>query len=502
MELPNTAEIARAAERLGFALDAAALDGLARGVRDLVGAVRVLDGHGDQLPRTAVARTPGYRPDRTEDPLHAWYRKTEIAGARGGPLAGRSFAVKDNICVAGVAMMNGASSFEGYVPEVDATVVARLLEAGAVLKGKAHCEYLCFSGDSHTNATGPTENPRRPGYSAGGSSSGSAALVAAGDVDFALGCDQGGSIRMPAHFCGVYGLKPTWGLVPYTGIIGVDATIDHVGPLSTTVEASAAVLEVIAGEDGLDPRQRHAVLPPYRQALAAASLSGVRVGVLVEGFGHPGGDAEVDKTVRAALEAMRLGGASVEEVSVPMHRLGGAIWSAIVLEGGLETMMLGNAMGTGWKGLYLDSLARYQSLWRTNPGELPAHIRVAMLAGELLHREYNGRYYHKAQNLSRQLAAAYDAALGSFHVLAMPTVPFVARPHPSSDDAAGEAHLETSQTVNCAPFDCTGHPAMSLPCGLVDGLPVGLMLVAAQFGEPTLFRIAGAFEAQTPWTER
>ena len=143
--------------------------------------------------------------------------------------AGKTIVLKDNISLAGVPMMNGASTLEGYIPDIDATIVTRILDAGGTIVGKAHCEYFCLSGGSHTNATGPCHHPHKMGYSAGGSSSGSGALVASGEVDMAMGGDQGGSIRMPAAYCGCYGLKPTHGLVPYTGVMPIETTIDQIG---------------------------------------------------------------------------------------------------------------------------------------------------------------------------------------------------------------------------------------------------------------------------------
>src|SRR5689334_301105 len=169
------------------------------------------------LPAVKYPRTPGYFPEGEDNPNNAWYVKTTIKGAPGGKLAGKTVAVKDNVCVAGLPMMNGASTLEGYVPDLDATVVERTLDAGATILGKAHCEYFCYSGSSHTNAIATTRNPNNPDYTTGGSSSGCAALVASGAVDLAIGSDQGGSIREPAAFCGIYGMKPSWGLVPYTG---------------------------------------------------------------------------------------------------------------------------------------------------------------------------------------------------------------------------------------------------------------------------------------------
>ena len=158
--------------------------------------------------------------------------------------------------MAGVPMMNGSAIVEGFVPRRDATVVTRLLAAGATIAGKAVCEELCFDGGSHTSRTGPVRNPWDRSKSTGGSSSGSAALVAAGDVDMALGGDQAGSVRIPASFCGIVGHKPTHGLVPYTGAFPIENTIDHVGPITRTVRDAALMLGVLAGRDGLDPRQR------------------------------------------------------------------------------------------------------------------------------------------------------------------------------------------------------------------------------------------------------
>jgi amidase len=185
-------------------------------------------------------------------------------------------------------MMNGSRVVEGYVPRQDATVVTRLLDAGATIAGKAVCEDLCFSGGSHTSRTGPVHNPWDRSRTAGGSSSGSAALVAAGQVDLALGGDQAGSIRIPSAFCGTVGHKPTHGLVPYTGAFPIENTLDHLGPMARTVRDAALMLGVLAGPDGLDPRQR--ATPPALDFMSGldAGVSGLRVGVVAEGFGFPG----------------------------------------------------------------------------------------------------------------------------------------------------------------------------------------------------------------------
>jgi amidase len=196
-------------------------------------------------------------------------------------------AIKDNTAVAGVPMMNGAGTMEGYTPLRDATVVSRVLAAGATITGKAVCEDLCFSGGSHTSQTGPVRNPWDETRSAGGSSSGSAALVMAGIVDVATGGDQGGSVRIPSAYSGTVGHKPTWGLVPYTGAFPIEATIDHVGPITRTVADAALVLNVIAGPDGHDPRQPRDLVPDDYLAALTRDASGLRVGVVTEGFGTP-----------------------------------------------------------------------------------------------------------------------------------------------------------------------------------------------------------------------
>ncbi len=247
-------------------------------------AYEAVDAMPDYIPAVKYPRTPGYHPEPAENKHNAWYVKTTIKGAPSGKLAGKTIALKDNICLAGVPMMNGASTLEGYIPDMDATIVTRILDAGGTIVGKTHCEYFCFSGGSHTGAKGPVHNPYKMGYSAGGSSSGSGVVVATGEVDMAIGGDQGGSIRMPSSFCGLYGMKGTHGLVPYTGVMPIEITLDHTGPMTANVRDNALLLEVIAGEDGLDPRQYAPKTADYVKALEGG-VKGMRIGVVKEGFG-------------------------------------------------------------------------------------------------------------------------------------------------------------------------------------------------------------------------
>jgi amidase len=453
----------------------------------------------DYVPQVKYPRTPGYRPEGEENKYNAWYVKTTVKGAPSGKLAGKTVVLKDNVCLAGVPMMNGASILEGYTPDIDATIVTRILDAGGTIVGKAHCEYYCFSGGSHTNATGPVHNPHRMGYSAGGSSSGSGALVAAGEVDMAIGGDQGGSIRMPAAYCGVYGMKPTHGLVPYTGIMPIEITLDHAGPMTANVADNALLLEVLAGEDGLDPRQYAPKVARYTEALGQGA-KGLKIGVVKEGFGLPNSERDVDAKVKQAAAAFRDLGAQVQEISVPMHALGGAIWSPIALEGATELMMRGNGMGTNWRGLYTTSLLDAHSAWKHRADELSDTLKISMLVGHYFIKHYRGHYYAKAQNLSRKLRAAYDAALAQYDLLLMPTLPLKATPLPPPD-APRELYIQRAFEMlgNTAPFDATGHPAMSIPCGMGDGLPIGLMLIGKHYDESTIYRAAAAFEKAGDW---
>src|SRR5262245_12689249 len=326
---PTSEDLAKIAERYRFGLsqqDVEAFRVIIAGSMASYDAVERM--YAARLPE--MPDRPHQRPAEAENELGAWYVTTEIKGADGGPLAGRRVAIKDNIAVAGVPMMNGSATVEGYVPLRDATVVTRLLDAGATITGKAVCEDLCFSGGSHTSRTGPVRNPWDRTRSAGGSSSGSAALVASGGADLALGGDQGGSVRIPSSYSGTVGHKPTHGLVPYTGAFPIELTLDHLGPITRTVADAARMLGVIAGPDGLDPRQPDAVQPVDYLAALDAPTQGMRIGVVPEGFALPGlSDPGVDDAVRAAIGRLREAGLEIEEISVPWHQDAMHVWNVI-----------------------------------------------------------------------------------------------------------------------------------------------------------------------------
>jgi amidase len=455
-----------------------------------------LDKLAEPKPAVAYARTPGWRPSPEENDLSAWYWRCSIKGSESGKLAGKKVAIKDNVCVAGIPMMNGSSVLEGFVPDIDATIVARILDAGGEIVGKAVCEDLCFSGGSHTAATGPVHNPHDPTRSAGGSSSGSAALVVAGHCHMAIGGDQGGSIRLPSSYCGAYGLKPTYGLVPYTGVFPIERTLDHVGPIAATVPDIALLLEVIAGPDGLDARQVDIAVDDYVGALDRG-VEGLRVGVVEEGFGWPVSQPDVDESVRAATEQLQTLGASVESVSIPWHRDGIHVWNAIAVEGALALMIHGNAGGTNAKGFYDTALIdAYRRGRFRNANDLAATVKLVVLLGEYMQTAYGGRYYAKARNLAGPLSNAYEEVLSRLDVLVMPTTPMKATPLPPAHASLEEIIARALEMIpNTCPFDVTGHPAVTIPCAMSNGLPVGLMGIGALFAEATLLRFAHALEA-------
>lgn len=490
---PSLEEIEGVADHLGLDLSVDDLESFRNLAAPMILALDALDQVPDALPPVKWPRTPGTRPGLAENSLGAWYVKSRIEGAPSGPLSGKTVVVKDNVMVAGVPMSNGTSVLDGYIPPVDATVVTRILDAGGTILGKAVCESYCLSGGSHTSDSGPVRNPHDPTRAAGGSSSGSAALVASGEVDLAIGCDQGGSIRMPASFCGIVGMKPTHGLVPYTGILGLEPTIDHTGPMTATVADNALLLEVIAGSDGLDGRQVAPRTARYTEALGQGA-AGLRVGLLTEGFGQPTADAGVEEAVRAG--AARLGelGAEVSEVSVPMHRLF-PLLAGPIFQSAMATVFHTDGCGTGREDVYVASFTERQRTWRERVDELPDTVKLFLLSTELMRSRYGWRYYAKAMNQVRALRAAYDAAFEQVDVLVLPTTPMIAPPLPGPGASLEEGIAAAwAPIVNTQNFDHSHHPALSIPCGTVSGMPVGMMLVGRAYEESTLYRAASALD--------
>jgi len=494
---PSPSELAEAARQLHLHLDARELAGFGALMQSLVEDLNRLDGWAAPKLPVRYPRGEIVRPAAADNPCNAWSYQCVISGAPSGPLAGRRVVIKDNIAVAGVPMLNGSAVFEGCVPDEDATVVSRVLDAGATILGKGVCENFCFSGGSHTSATGPVRNPHRAEFMSGGSSSGCAALLVSGACDLAIGSDQGGSVRMPASFSGCVGHKPSYGLVPYTGASPIEQSVDHLGPMAMSSADCAQLLEVIAGDDdGRDPRQRgDLAVKPYA-SLVDAGIRGLRIGIVREGFGTPGAEADVDARVREAAFSLRDAGATVSEISVPRHAEGGAIMITSILDGTLSTFTDLGPSGPNPKGHSLiEAIRFYHDAQRERADAMPVTVKTVLLCARVMRNRY-GRYYSaKAQNLVHELRAAYDAAFAEVDLLVMPTTPMKAHRIPPAD-AAPEIVMGSALDMlgNTAPFDVTGHPSLSVPAGFSDGLPIGLMITGRYGEDDVVLRAGHAFE--------
>ncbi|XP_028403580.1 uncharacterized protein LOC114526245 [Dendronephthya gigantea] len=438
-------------------------------------------------------RMIGNQPSAEDNPFNAWYWRCDISGAPEGKLLGKTIAIKDNIAVAGIPMMNGSQLLEGYIPDIDATVVTRVLDEGGRILGKAVCENLCFSAGSFSAANGLVRNPFDPSKMSGGSSSGCAVLIRNENVDMAIGGDQGGSIRIPAALCGIVGLKPTFGLVPYTGIGSIEPTIDHTGPMAMTVKDTALLLEVIAGyDDGLDHRQpRDIKIPSYTNGLTG-EIEGVRVGLVNEGFDVS--EKDVNDLVRKSAERLREKGAVVEDVSIPWHSDGHHLLSGILLSN-FSALFEGECSTTqGYHNTHLQ-LALTRGL-NCHPNDNTPIVKNGLVCERYLHNNhYRGYYYSKSQNLRRDLRQAYDDAFKKYDVLIMPTIPKTAAEFPSKNPPLSE-YIEKAlgMTKNTSPFDVSGHPSLSISVGCLKRLPVGMMITGKMFDEETVLNVAYAFE--------
>ncbi|CAK7264682.1 hypothetical protein SEPCBS57363_001204 [Sporothrix epigloea] len=507
-------------------------------------------------PAPATADRSYTAPTPEENPMNAWshlcnIQDTNLSAKSPGPMQGRIIAIKDNVSVAGVPTTIGLSPklFEGgqYMPaSVDATVVARLLEAGAVIRGTSTCEGWCASPLSFTSFTGPVHNPWLYGHSAGGSSSGSAALVAAHEMqhifpydkpnsgtqthtqsvttaEIAIGSDQAGSVRIPASYCGIYGLKPTFGLVPYTGAASMSPMIDHLGPMAAKLEDIALTLQAIAGYDGLDPRMSPesplrssvkpyaAILADFRTQVATKSPTW-KIGLLREGFEMEEVTHAVRDTVlRAARTCFAAAGATVVDISVPMHVNGSVLWNASTRPSMATWLLQGRCSGhltyvpehirsvtsqlplrDGTDGMLLESLLTKHT---------PAAINI-LLSQQASNATPLAGLEAKAHRQVLGLRAAYDVALVQVDVLITPCAPNVAGKLPSGMASVAEKlAYAIGTTSNTAPFNATGHPAMNVPCAFSPSdskpdipLPVGMQVIGKRYEDEKVLLAAAIYE--------
>lgn len=458
-----------------------------------------LEQYPDPIREVVVAeRIPLGRPSAEQDPLNAVVRHCSVKGDFKGKLSGRTVGVKDTICVAGIPMSCASRLLYGFTPEIDATIVTRMLKAGAHITAVMNTDDFAFSGGGHTSAYGVTKNPTNSDHTAGGSSCGSAAAVATGMVDIAIGGDQGGSIRIPSSWSGTVGHKPTHGLVPYTGIVGFDLTIDHIGPMARNVADAALMLSVVAGKDDNDddPRQPQSVtVQDYVKALTG-DIKGLKIAVVTEGFNSQFALKEVEHSVRDAIKLLKKLGAQVKEISVPEHRMVASVWNAIAIEGGVESFYSGHHsyQNKGW--YYPQLMSAMRRGIKTNGGDFSPTAKLGVLVADYMRNHYNGVFYARARNFSRQINSAYEQVFAEFDLVVMPTTPQTAMKISESPEVDRKTYIRNALNMiaNTAAFDLTGHPSISIPCKRMKNMPVGLMLTGRHYDDATVLRVAHAYE--------
>lgn len=480
-------------------------------MRGSIRSFRALDEMVEPKLPVKYKRDAGYKPEPADNPLNAWLWRCNIEGAPEGILKGEKIGIKDVVCVAGLPQTNGTRVMDGYIADVDATIVTRILDAGGTIVGKTNTEDFSFAGSGHLCAHGQVKNPYNPDHNPGASSAGSAAAVGSGEIDLAIGGDQGGSIRIPAAWSGIYGLKATFGLVPYTGCGIIEMTMDHIGPMASTTRGIAKLLTAIYGFDPLDPRQRGVIGPDYQvdyMAALKAGVKGKKIGIVSQGFGIdgelygiPSSERVVDDSVREAARVYERLGATVEEVSIPAHASAPHIYAGIMAEGPTAFLINGNGVGSNWQGYYNTHMGVAAARgMKTHPHDIPHTVMLVMLTGEYMRRRYYGRYYGKAQNLRRTITAAFDKAFETYDMLLMPTTPVRATKRIDRDAPMIES-IATAYGMlrNTCVADVTGHPSISVPCGMSSGLPIGMMLTGRHLEESTLIAASQAFEDALDW---
>jgi aspartyl-tRNA(Asn)/glutamyl-tRNA(Gln) amidotransferase subunit A len=413
----------------------------------------------------------------------------EVAAGRDpGPLAGVPVALKDNLCTRGVPTTCSSRILEGWKPPYDATVVERLRGAGAVIVGKTNLDEFAMGSSTENSAFGPTCNPRDPSRVPGGSSGGSAAAVAAGFAPLALGSDTGGSIRQPAALCGVVGAKPTYGAVSRYGLVAFASSLDQIGPLAGSVEDAALLLETIWGHDPCDSTSIARPMPPLRATLDGG-VDGLRVGIVEELTDVDGIAPEVRDAVEAAALALEKEGATVERVSLPSSEY--ALSAYYLIAPAEASSNLARYDGVRY-GLRVDAADVAAMNASTRDAGFGAEVkRRIMLGTYALSAGYYDAYYGQAQRVRTLIVRDFARAYERFDVLLAPTSPTVAFELGARTSDPLAMYLSHVCTI---PSNLSGDPAISVPWGM-EGLPIGVQVLAPALAEPLMFRVARAIEA-------
>ena len=417
-----------------------------------------------------------------------------LAGEPVGRFAGVPLAMKDNMCTRGVPTTCSSKILEGWRPPYDATVVDRLREAGAVSVGKTNLDEFAMGSSTEHSAFGPTRNPHDPSRVPGGSSGGTAASVAAGFTPLGIGSDTGGSIRQPAAFCGVVGMKPTYGVVSRYGLIALASSLDQIGPFATNVTDAAALFDVIAGHDPLDSTSIRD-FEPTAEAVLDQGVDGLRVGVVKELTGGPGGvpglAADVLARTASAVEALAAAGALVDEVSVPSSTLGLSAYYLVMPAEASSNLARYDGVRYG---LRVDGPTTPEMNTATRTAGFGAEVkRRIMLGTYALSAGYYDAFYGKALKVRTMMLEDFARVYENFDVLVTPTTPTTAFELGARTQDPLTMYVNDVCTI---PSNLTGHPAISVPFGVGDdGMPVGVQVLAPALHDAQTFRVAAVLEA-------
>ncbi len=416
------------------------------------------------------------------------------AGEEIGLLAGIPIAVKDNICTQNIRTTCASRILENFIPPYESTVSQKLIDAGMVTIGKTNMDEFAMGGSTETSAFKKTSNPWNLDCVPGGSSGGSAAAVSAGESPVSLGSDTGGSIRQPAAFCGIVGMKPTYGLVSRYGLVAFASSLDQIGPFSTTVEDSALLLGAIAGYDAKDSTSLKVEVPDYTQYLKT-DLKGKKVGVIQETFGE-GLDPEVEAATRAAIEKMKELGAEIIDISCPRFRYGISAYYVIAPCEASANLARYDGVRYGRRVEDADNLLDMYKRTRAE-GFGPEVKRRIMIGTYALSAGYYDAYYLKAQKVRTLIKQDFEAAFGMVDVLVSPTSPTTAFKLGEKLADPLSMYLDDLMTI---PVNMAGLPGLSLPCGMDSkGMPIGLQIVGNVLREDQVFHAAYAYEQATDW---